>query len=341
MPATEHLDQTAPSKTLPRARIPNLDLGPLFGDDPTARVLLTDKVRRACQDPGFFYVHNSGVDNRMIRAALDAMREFFDIADDNPVKRAVHNANAGGMKGWGPMFGEPAYQKDTVAHVESFDIGQELGAEAHAAPGIDPNIWPDLPEFRDTVLDYYAEITRLGRALSEVFSEMLGMEPEFINANSGKTAPRTMRLLHYPANNTPADSRNVGIAAHTDFECFTIMNQTAAGLELTDTGGEWCEAPSDIGTFTVILGDMMERFSNGFYKATGHRVVNTPWTRYSIVLFFAVDGAYRVEPLPGFINPANPSRYQAVTQDEHIERELARAAAHSGEALGQMTETGI
>jgi isopenicillin N synthase-like dioxygenase len=138
-----------------------------------------------------------------------------------------------------------------------------------------------------------------------------------------------MRLLHYPANDRPADSRNVGIAAHTDFECFTIMNQTAAGLELTEAGGEWCEAPSDIGTFTVILGDMMERFSNGFFKATGHRVVNTPWTRYSIVLFFAVDGAYTVEPLEGFVSPDNPPRYEAVTQDEHIERELERAAANS------------
>jgi isopenicillin N synthase-like dioxygenase len=182
--------------------------------------------------------------------------------------------------------------------------------------------------FRDAILDYYEQTTRLGRALSEVFAEILGVERNFINERSREKAPRTMRLLHYPANDAPVDKRNVGIAAHTDFECFTIMNQTAAGLELTDVNGHWCEAPSDIGAFTVVLGDMMERFSNGWLKATGHRVVNTPWTRYSMILFFAVDGDYTVAPLPRFISPENPARYDPVTQGEHIARELERSNAY-------------
>ena len=107
------------------------------------------------------------------------------------------------------------------------------------------------------------------------------------------------------------------------------MNQTAAGLELTDTRGQWCQAPSDIGTFTVILGDMIERFSNGHFRATGHRVVNTQWTRYSLILFFALDGNYQVAPLPRFISEAHPAAYEPITQDDHIEAELARADAHS------------
>jgi isopenicillin N synthase-like dioxygenase len=143
-----------------------------------------------------------------------------------------------------------------------------------------------------------------------------------------------MRLLHYPANDAPADARNVGIAAHTDFECFTIMYQTAAGLELTDVDGRWCEAPADVGTFTVILGDMMERFSNGILKATGHRVVNTPWTRYSMILFYAVDAGYTVAPLPQFTSVDNPCRYEPVTQGEHIARELERSNSYAVAADG-------
>ena len=236
------------------------------------------------------------------------------------------------MKGWGPIFGEPAYQKGTVAHVESFDIGQQLSAEKYANLGIEPNIWPAIPGFRETVLDYYEGITRLGRAISGVFSEILGEDADFINDRSRETAQRTMRLLHYPDNDTPADDRNVGIAAHTDFECFTIMNQTASGLELTNVQGQWCQAPSDIGTFTIIVGDMLERFSNGYLQATGHRVVNTPWTRYSLILFFAVDEDCAVSPLPQFVTDENDVRYKSITQGEHIRRELARAQAYAEEA---------
>jgi isopenicillin N synthase-like dioxygenase len=73
---------------------------------------------------------------------------------------------------------------------------------------------------------------------------------------------------------------------------------------------------------------MLERLSNGALKATGHRVANTPWQRLSMVLFFALDGDYRVAPLPQFTGPGSPPRYPPVTQDDHIRNELDRAAAN-------------
>ena len=332
MPSTEHLDQNAPSMPLQRERIPNFDLGSLFNGDEEARAKLVESVRHACRDTGFFYVHNTCVSDAVIEETLAAAKAFFYSPDDGSMKQSVHNQHAGGMKGWGPIFGEPAYQKGTVAHVESFDIGKQLSAEQYANLGIEPNIWPDIPGFQETVLDYYEGITRLSRAISGVFSEILGEDADFINDRSRETAQRTMRLLHYPDNDTPADDRNVGIAAHTDFECFTIMNQTASGLELTNVQGQWCQAPSDIGTFTIIVGDMLERFSNGYLQATGHRVVNTPWTRYSLILFFAVDEDCAVSPLPQFVTDENDVRYKSITQGEHIRRELARAEAYAEEA---------
>ncbi len=328
MPSTETLDHKAPSRTLDRESIPNFDLQPLFSGSDTDRALLVQEIRTACLETGFFYIHNTCVEDGTIEKTLAAMKSFFDLPDDSPVKQNIHNKHVNGLKGWTPIFEEPAYQKDTVAHLESFDISQQLTADQYKSVGIDPNIWPDLPGFRDAVLKYNEQATLLGRAISEVISEILGVERNFISEHSGIKAPRTMRLLHYPANEVPADDRNVGIAAHTDFECFTIMNQTAPGLELTNVEGQWCEAPSDIGTITIILGDMTERFSNGWLKATGHRVVNTPWTRYSMILFFAIDGDYTVAPLPGFVSKENPAQYEPVTQDGHIRREMDRANAY-------------
>jgi isopenicillin N synthase-like dioxygenase len=329
MPNTDDLVQGAPSRPFERGRIPNLDVGALFGDDQSARTALLERVRVACLETGFFYIHNTCVTGTVIQRALDVLVEFFSLPDASPIKQRVLNKHSGGMKGWGPVFSEPSYQKDTVAHLESFDLGQELSSEQYRELCVAPTAGPAVPGFREAILDYYEAITTLGRGISEIFSTLLGEDRDFISRNSKDSAPRTMRLLHYPENDAPADHRNVGIAAHTDFECFTIMNQTAAGLELTNVDGEWFEAPSDIGTFTIILGDMLERFSNGHLRATGHRVVNSPWTRHSIVFFFAVDGDYAVSPLPRFVGPDNPDRYGTITQDQHISQELARAAANS------------
>ena len=72
----------------------------------------------------------------------------------------------------------------------------------------------------------------------------------------------------------------------------------------------------------------MERFTNGWFKATGHRVVNTSWTRYSMILFFAVDGNSEIAPLSQFVSAENPAMYDPVTQDDHIRREMDRANAY-------------
>ena len=117
----------------------------------------------------------------------------------------------------------------------------------------------------------------------------------------------------------------VGIAAHTDFECITLLYQTEPGLELFDARGRWVDAPVRNGRLVVLLGDMLERWTNGYLKATGHRVRDTRKQRFSIVMFVAANDDVTVAPLPRFISAENPARYGPVTQENHIDAEIRRA----------------
>ena len=191
--ATEQLDQNAPARNIAPGSIPNFD------------------IRKACNTPGFFHVHNTCVSDELISACIKVTQQFFSSPDDGSLKQSVHNRHANGEKGWGPMFCEPAYQKDTVAHLESFDIGQPLAPEQYLALAIPANLWPDLPGFRDVVLAYYRAVTRMGRTIAEALSEILGMEREFLHSISGTPARRTMRPLHYPPNDAPPDPCRAGI----------------------------------------------------------------------------------------------------------------------------------
>ena len=65
------------------------------------------------------------------------------------------------------------------------------------------------------------------------------------------------------------------------------------------------------------------------FKATGHRVPDTPWERWSLVLFFALDGDFVVRPLPRFVSAERPAAYEPVSQDEHIRAELDRASENA------------
>jgi isopenicillin N synthase-like dioxygenase len=337
MPSTEQLSPFEAARDLPPERVPDIDVGALFDPDASGRARVVEAIGRACREPGFFRIHGTSIAQPLIDGLLTQMRTFFALPDDDPIKRAVDNRTNPGGNGWGPLGAEPAYQPGTIAHVESFDCGPRLSAyradETPADHGVYPSVWPELPEFHEATRAYWDAAGRIGAALFEALAESLGLERDFFVARCTERARKALRLLHYPGR--PAGGAapgRVGIAAHTDFECFTLMYQTAPGLELTDAKGRWFRVPGEPDRFTVILGDMLERWTNGTLLATGHRVALTPWPRYSVILFFAVDPEHVIAPLPRFVSDSNPPRYSPTTQGEHIKTELARAYRNRDES---------
>lgn len=282
-----------------------------------------EQIRAACVETGFFYIDHVFDGGYLLDNALAQMRTFFGLRDDDPVKQAVNNQHKAGTYGWMPLYGEPAYQPGTIAHVESFDCGREYALSAKALEG--PNAWPRIEGFRQDVIACWDAMTDAGNAVLAGISEAAGLDANVLPDMCNSQQLNTMRLLHYPDNDVPADGNNVGIAAHTDFECITLIMQTRPGLELTDVDGRWYDAPAHDGRVVVLLDDMLERLTNGMFKATGHRVRNTSHERFSIVLFFAVNDDLVIEPMPQFVTELNPRKYSRITQRTHIDNEIERA----------------
>ena len=80
----------------------------------------------------------------------------------------------------------------------------------------------------------------------------------------------------------------------------TILRQDdVGGLEVQDEDGKWIPAPPIPGTFVINLGDMLEVWTNGSYKATTHRVRKSKSRRdrISIAYFFNPQPDCVVSPL--------------------------------------------
>lgn len=94
---------------------------------------------------------------------------------------------------------------------------------------------------------------------------------------------------------------------HTDYGVLTILAQDQVGglqVKLRETG-EWVGAPPVPGTFVINIGDMLERWTAGHYRATLHRVRNASTTnRLSAPFFFDPGWHCRVQPLPAFVQRA-------------------------------------
>lgn len=332
MPSTRELKQSDPLVGLAPGAELCMNARQLVLRDTAPRALLVDRVRKACLGTGFFYVDNAFADDPVVANALAQMQRFFSLPDDDPRKIAVDNRRKRGSYGWMPMFGEPAYQPGTRAHVESFDCG--LGADAHSIKALEgSNVWPDLPGFREDIGALWDTLAALAGSVLKILAEAANLDRDFLSSRCNTQELSTLRLLHYPGGHSEDRLRDVGIAAHTDFECISLILQTSPGLELTDVHGQWYEAPAHPDRVIVLLDDMLERWTNGFLRATGHRVRRTAASRYSIVLFVAVNANQVIRPLEPFISAANPARFDAVTQRKHIDTEVRRSEAYRADGL--------
>ncbi|KAI0036278.1 Clavaminate synthase-like protein [Vararia minispora EC-137] len=310
------------------SQIPIIDLAL---EDTTA---LVAAVRDACVNVGFLYVRNHGISPGAIAGVLAAMQDYFSLP--LPEKAKLDIRSTPHFKGYNAVLtsnNDPAGHGDLH---EGFEFGFEplegwLDADEVRAGAMEGrNVWPDRPEeFREACLTYYHEAFALGRRMYPLFAQALGLAPDFFDDKTRRAAA-IMRVLHYPPQPAP-DEKVLGIGAHTDFECFTVLWQQPGiqALQVCNAAGEWIDAPPLEGTLVVNLGDQFARWTNDVFKSTVHRAANLSGARrYSIPLFFGTDYDVLLEPIPSCISEDRPPRYEVVTAGEHVKAWLEAAYGH-------------
>ncbi|OCH87338.1 Clavaminate synthase-like protein [Obba rivulosa] len=316
--------------------IPIIDLQNVSNTDPDIRRALAEAVRDACMNVGFLYVKNHGIAEDIINAALDASKEFFSQSTESKMELDIRKTpNFKGYNALRSSNNDP--ENDGDMH-EGFEFGwEELEAKAQdekrANDGVmsGSNIWPgNLPGFREAVLTYYHAAVDLGKKLFPLFALALDLPEDYFDDKT-KNSAAIMRVLHYPPQTGPVDDRVIGIGAHTDFECFTILWQEPGiqALQVLNAQKQWIDAPPIPGTLVVNLGDQFARWTNDVFKSTVHRAINRSGVRrYSIPLFFGTDYDVKVEPISSCVSHERPPKYEVVTAGEYVKERLKAAYGH-------------
>ena len=310
--------------------IPVVDIAPMMaeadGEQRVARAL-----HDAARDVGFLYLTGHGIPQHRFDALQAAAESFFALPMD--AKMQLYIGRSANHRGYVPE-GEEVFAGGTKDRKEAFDLSIDLPAdhpESVGNPLLGPNQWPDVPGFAEAVGGYYAEVFALGRRLMRGFALAMG-EPADRFDGRINTPPSQLRLIHYPVDSDATDI--VGIGAHTDYECFTLLHSTSPGLEVMNGRGEWIDAPPLPGAFIVNIGDMMEILTNGAFAATSHRVRRVREERYSFPLFFSLDYHTRVEPLARFVAPGGRV-YDGLVAGEHLFAQTAKTFAYQQQRLAR------
>jgi isopenicillin N synthase-like dioxygenase len=283
------------------------------------------EIGAAAREVGFFYISGSGIDEALFDRMLAATKEFFALPVEEKMRSYIGLSRC--HRGYVPV-GEEGVESGTPDLKEAFDTALDLPADDpdHLAgnPMLGPNTWPDVPGFAEAVTGYYDAVLEVGHMLLAAFADALGEDPDVFSRHATKT-PSQLRLVHYPYNPDARDG--LGIGAHTDYECFTLLKPTAPGLEVLNGAGEWIDVPPRPGTFVVNIGDLLELWTNGVFVATSHRVRRVVQERYSFPLFFNVDYDTEVKPLPQF-SSADAKVRPTLRAGEHLFAQTAQTFAY-------------
>jgi isopenicillin N synthase-like dioxygenase len=270
-----------------------------------------EAIRDACRQAGFFYIVGHGVDDALQGRLESLSRQFF--AEPLEKKLAIR-MELGGLawRGYFPVRGELTKGKPDLK--EGLYFGAELPDDhprvAAETPLHGRNLFPDLPGFREAVLEYMSAMTRLGHALMEGFGLSLGLDASYFHDRYTGDPLVLFRIFNYPARE-PSAEPEWGVGEHTDYGLLTILKQDdVGGLQVKGPSG-WIDAPPIVGSFVCNIGDMLDRMTGGFYRSTPHRVLN-PSGRERLSFPFFFD--------PGFDADVRPIEPDAAVVDDKAER---------------------
>lgn len=327
------------AKTVDFDTIPVVDIAGLHAPDLAARRRVADAIGRACRDVGFLYVTGHGIPQSTLDAVFAVADAFF--AQPPEVKQQVSIARVGRHRGWVALGALAADAHDASAWdlQEGYELSLELPADDpdYLAGNLmyGPNVWPETPAaFRPVVYGYYESILALGRTLFRGFALALDLPEDWFDDKVRKPMAQ-LRVLRYPPQPEPFDPKHIGVGAHTDYECFTILATSAPGLQVQNARGEWIAAPPIPGAFVINIGDVMARWTNDVFRSTVHRVINqTGAQRFSLPFFFGADHAARIECLPTCTDADHPPLYPPVTAGEWTESNINLAYAYRNPKVG-------
>lgn len=264
--------------------IPVVDITALRdGSDPQA---VAEALHAASTGLGFIYVSGHGIPDAVIEAARSAAYDLFhaDPAVKDSVKVSAKH------RGWLGRGGAKM-QDDAKADLkESFIWGfqDENGVTPEDHPLRGQNRWPEAqPGLQVAAMAYFDKVHEVAHHLMHGFALGLGKPADFFLKTADKPLSRCS-FVYYPPQDAGMGADQFGVGPHTDFGVLTVLCQdNVGGLQVEDVNGEWIQAPPIPGTLLVNVADLLARWTDGAYKSTPHRVVNSSGReRMSLVLAF-------------------------------------------------------
>lgn len=282
-----------------------------------------DLIAEAYEQVGFCVITDHGIDPDLTDALFDASRRFHELDPAEKQTLAVNEFHRGFLAmNTSTVVTSSVADNRRPNQSESLMLLHDPHPDDAGLLLAGPNQWPlGRDDIRHPAEAYREAMTGLGQRLVTLIARALG-EPDDVFGAAFERPTSWLRLLRYPPHPLDAPDDLYGSAPHTDYGFITLVASPGVdGLEIQLPEGGWSRPPSIPGALVMNAGDMLHRWSNGRFRSTPHRVVNTQSAeRWSAPFFFDPHVSTVVQPLPGQGTP----RFEPVLFEQYLAERLKK-----------------
>ena len=296
-----------------QSKIPVVDLAEWRSAGPDRRAAVAAELDAALRETGMFLLDGHGVDRAVIDGFRAAARRFFALPKEIKAQYAIEAAYDSGWLEMHPGGGVGVPRDEDSAAAppdlhESFYVGPgPQGAASELDRYYYPaNRWPaEMPELKAAADAYTAHMLRVAHGVNEVLAETLGLPIDYFTSRATR-GTWTQNASWYPSLSAVGQvaAGQLRNGPHTDLGTFTVLSRQlgVGGLQAWNEADEWFAPPFSPDSLIVNLGDLMELWTDGRWRALRHRVLGPSPSApdeelLSLVFFYESDPETVIEPL--------------------------------------------
>jgi isopenicillin N synthase-like dioxygenase len=273
-----------------------------------------NKIDEGCKKYGAFFLRNfNSISSLNLDGVFSETEQFFnqDLSIKNSYLASASNHYLG-FRGIGSEFSELAHRQ--YEPCEQYKIGylndsnyqtSKLGVESIQAHG---------SIFKQHIESGFYSFEQIGSHILSMMAKNLNLGSEYF-ADYCNNPNHQLGLNCYPVQNTRKESdngENFGMSAHKDLCLVTIIAQDKPGLMLQDECGQWKVVPYIPNTLLIMLGEFMEIWTDGYYQAPLHQVLQSATSRRLSIIYKLRPNYNAQIPVIEGINPGSTNASRTI-----------------------------
>ncbi len=335
-PTINQVDKTFTDnvRNIEKRSLPVLDLGPYLSNNFLEKEELHEKLSAVSKDLGFMCIVNHGIKPNTIINIQEEAKKLFDLPKHKKLALKVDKHERGYLPFRSTVVRKSRYHtEEQIDNYEAFNYGTDYYSNnPHVIAGtrlFGLNRWPhNTPMLEDAALAYTNEMTNLALKLLPLWAGVFNLPSDYFSPYFSNPHGYA-RLIHYPPKPRLL-TNEYGLGAHSDTCIMTFLpKENEPGIQILDSNNIWFWPEIPDGGIMVNFGQLLERWSNGFVRATPHRVIPPINNhRYSMPFFFSPNLEQKCFCLPTCKDTDTPPLYKPVSFQEFHSWYMNRVYKH-------------